>query len=274
MHSHRLLVVSSLLLVLCVPTPAAAWKWLSWLDELSGPGPFDGKLLTAELACSGHLLESDREERVNELVALNTRNTPQRDDWHKIVQKIDDARRCRYDRRNVRYAVVLEAGWWSDRTNANYADAIRLTTVQSVAYVPLRIWNRESDNRVLRSVELGAGLGAYRLTGPGVVDERNDLWRGSVPLRIRVFPSELLLSAKWLGDRSLQTRRLLQAVQFRAGGDFLPGLLSPDDFVLTPGSTARASRNEWVGTWGFTVDLGAILWAANEPKHEKYQPRP
>lgn len=270
MSSWRLAVLlSTSLLVLGMPSPAHANKWWGWLEELSGPGPFHGTVLLGEIGCSGELLTFERKRMLEELLKWKA-NIADALSSEEIVRRIDQARLCRYDRRNVRYAVVVEGGRWSSDPNENFEGAFRLITAQTVLYTPLRRWDRDGDNRVLRAVEIGAGLGAYRLTGSGVGEDDREFWRGSVPFRVRLILSELLMDDDWLARRSLQTRRVLHALQFRFGYDFLPGLLNPSEFRVSPGRDPGASSNEWLKTYGFTVDLGAIFWASKPAPHEKH----
>lgn len=267
----------------------ALWKIFGWLDEMSGPGPFKGKLLTFEVFCAGELPDDEHEEyrilfvsaftpsvdvpppaepAVSGPQVSQTPSTPisttlasnAQVDGLAALDVLEQSRRCRYDRSNVRYSVVLEAGWWNDQPNAKYDGNIAITSMESVAYVPLQKAFGRNNARLLRSIEVGGGLGVYRMSGPGVVDR--DYWRGAFPIRVRLMPSEWLPNA-W--HKNQRQRRFLQAIQIRAGWDYLPGFLASSQFVVTPGGGATDSKDEWVPTYGITLDLGAVFWSLFEP---------
>lgn len=268
----------------------ALWKIFGWLDEMSGPGPFKGNLLTFEVFCAGELpkdedevyrqlfvsmFASPTEMQPSEMPATAVPQVKQapsaalpaaagtnqaQTDALAALDAVKQSRRCRYDRSNVRYSVVLEAGWWNDQPNAKYDGNIAITSMESVAYVPLQKAFGRNNARLLRSIEVGGGLGVYRMSGPGVVDR--DYWRGAFPIRVRLMPSEWLPNA-W--HKNQRQRRFLQAIQIRAGWDYLPGFLASSQFVVTPGGGATDSKDEWVPTYGITLDLGAVFWSLFEP---------
>ena len=220
----RCLIVAVASLLLSAVTPqlagaASVSDYMAYLQGLSGPGPFDGGLLSTELWC----------------IPAKERGQPPF---------------CTRGRAKVR--IVLEAGWWDDRPKPDFQGNVYLRTYQVIGYVPLSNIVR-SDRAWLSPFELGAGVGLYRFSGAGVGESAG--WYGSVPLRFRVTPIEFA-SEQW---RKAHPRlyRVLRAGQFRAGVDYLPGEFSQDDFQGAPASYREDSH--WLGTYGPVLDLTMVV---------------
>jgi hypothetical protein len=147
-------------------------------------------------------------------------------------------------------------GFWDDDPDpARYSGDTSLKSFELIAYLPVHSLFRTEVNRVTRATDVGAGVGFYKLTGATVHDP--DYVRGAVPLRVRLLPSELFFGND--SKKNPKLRRALQALQVRAGWDFLPGTISSASFNGLPiGETS----NEFVGTFGVQYDLGTLIWAA------------
>jgi hypothetical protein len=224
------LVLLVIVLLLAVARPASAqWWWLTWLDELSGPGPYHGPIVPFEIYCFG---------------------------------KTAAPGACKADRSNTLVTLQLEIGIWDDDPDpARYTGDTTLKSFELIAYSPVHTLFRTEINRVTRATDLGAGIGFYKLTGPTVHEP--DYVRGAIPLRVRLLPSELFFSEN--STTKPKVRRALQALQFRAGWDFLPGTISSTSFNGLP---SGESSNEFVGTFGVQYDIGTLIWAAANKEKE------
>lgn len=323
-------VLCAFIVILLVPTTARANRWLAWLEELSGPGPYDGYLITADVACLGSA-PSDTEAgglAVYSLARLSTRSdavaveafdgvmaelsqpglmeddmallakvlsgdastlTPYiksrpaataatpvaaTDLWQDYQRQQRRFRRCRVDRSNNLLSVQLEVGRYKDDLKGDrYEGSTSLTTISAIAYLPVERlirwhWTRPLS-RAGRFLELGAGVGAYGLRGTTLRDE--DLWRGVIPLRLRVIPSELVYALfkdnkGWLdtsldpATRANRWRRVLQAFEYRIGQDLVLGTLDRDLFGEA-GPQTTDQRREWVRSYGLNVDVGIVFRA-------------
>jgi hypothetical protein len=331
-------VLLAFVLTLLVPTTASANKYLAWLEELSGPGPFHGAVFTADVACIGsppndaeslglfvyaaakiegasdadaalrfdtfmspvyqrtdkQLIEGDVVELFKELrtqlLTANFDNPPVRSAvtavlptaapsaivglWNEYERQQRRFRKCRVDRSNNIVSIQLEIGRYKDDLDdKRYEGTTRLTTITAVAYLPVERLFRWDWKRTLspggRFLEVGAGVGAYGLDGDTLRDE--DLWRGVVPMRVRLIPSEIIyalykprkpgldvsLNPRTEGNR---WRRLFQAVEYRFGQDLVLGTLDSDLFSDAGPSTTN-QKHEWVRSHGFNIDLGIAFRA-------------
>ncbi len=239
-------VFAACILALMIATPAHAIRWLTWIDELSGPGPFDGYVLTGEVLCVGTLTDDD----VQRL----------RSGGDGTLTHI---RWCEPDRQNTAMALVVEFGRWSDknRPGGRYEGLTQLTVGEVIAYFPLhRVFGKAvRPNPWSRSVELGAGLGFFAFSGSTV--QENEWWRAAIPLRVRFMPSELFFSQSDSRSRAERLRRrLLQALQIRAGFDFIPGRMEFAGAFKGGGLKSKAS-NELNPTAAVQLDLGLVAAA-------------
>ena len=239
----RLVVlVIGLLLAGARPASAAYW-WLTWLDELSGPGPYHGPILPIEVWCFG-----------KKAVTPADFTTMQQQQGTTTVSVPPGV--CRADRSNTLFTLQLEMGFWNDNPDPDrYSGDTNLKSFELIAYFPVHRIFRTEITRVTRATELGAGIGFYKLTGPTVADP--DYLRGAIPLRVRLLPTELFYGKD--SKANPKVRRALQAIQVRAGWDFLPGTISSASFNGLPNGQAS---NEFVATAGVQFDLGTLLWAA------------
>lgn len=241
MQKARLVALTIGLLLMAARPASAGYWWLTWLDELSGPGPYHGPIVSVDVWCFG------TETLTPEDIKIRQGNTNK----DIIVRPAF----CKADRANTVFGLQLEMGFWDDNPDpARYSGDAHLKSFQLVAYFPVHKIFATDVNRATRAIEFGAGLGAYKLTGQTVIEP--DYWRGSVPLRVRVMPSELFFGKD--SKKSPQLRRALQAIQVRAGWDFLPGTVSSDSFNGLP---SGKTSNEFVKTVGVQFDLGSLFWA-------------
>ena len=265
-------VVIAMFLVGLIPSDARANKWFAWLEELSGPGPFRGNTLRFDVYCNGRL-----DHRIlNAYVALL--QTPAAASPQEQIEKTRLAfvrsGWCRPDRANVRFSLGVEAGWWTARENTAFVGDVDLRTLYVILYSPVGTIVRPGrhdrtgpapdfeppsgvDTSPLRAIELGAGFGGYRMSGSAVQTSDHRGW--VVPLRVRVFPSELLLPVD-PGSRAVpKWRRALRAVSLYGGIDYLPGRLPSSAFRTAGPTEDTLSERERVPTWGVNIDLFAFL---------------
>lgn len=336
----------ALVMALAMPSMSYANKWLAWLEELSGPGPFHGWVVTADVACLGSppndaeslglmvvaavksvngtdqkatdefdklmasvyqrpsaqltsaeldllgssvfRLTPDLIKSLGTLIAPqvnlvpNAAGAPAGDAgtepllgfWAEYEKQQRRFRRCRVDRSNNIVSVQLEFGRYHDDTkDKSYTGETQLTTINAVAYLPVERlvnWNwKRSLSHGGRFIEVGTGVGAYGMSGSSLRDR--DLWRGVVPFRVRVIPSEFfygLYTAQKAGlDVSLNPktegnrwRRALQAIEYRFGQDLVLGTLDHRLFGQE-GPVTTDQTHEWVRSFGFNFDLGIAFRA-------------
>jgi hypothetical protein len=233
------------LFLLAVARPASAqWWWLTWLDELSGPGPYHGPILPIEIYCFGKKVTNLDEIKVMQ----------QQQGGTSTFQVPPGA--CKADRSNTLLTLQLEMGFWDDDPDPDrYTGDTSLKSFELIAYLPVHSLFKTEINRFTRATDLGAGIGFYKLSGQTVRDP--DYVRGAIPVRVRLLPSELFFGKDAKPNPKL--RRALQALQVRAGWDFLPGTITSASFNGLPNGE---SSNEFVFTFGVQYDLGTLIWAA------------
>lgn len=337
----RRLLKSTLLLALAlnllVPSNAHANKWLAWLEELSGPGPYDGFLITADVACLGSspsdpeafglflysvvkVYSRSEQAAIEMFDGFMTRMNSRPDQklteaelklftaglsgdistlrasikgtsgettagskppdfgalWEEYQRQQRRFRKCRVDRSNNLLSVQLEVGRFKDDLKGDrYEGTTNLTSISAIAYLPIErllVWDwKRPLSRAGRAVELGMGVGAYGLRGSTLRDD--DMWRGVVPFRLRVIPSELVYALVKQGRAKAglnvalnprtepnRWRRLLQSFEYRVGRDLVLGTLDSDLFG-DAGPTTTDQTHEWVSSHGFNVDLGIAFRA-------------
>lgn len=242
--------------LLLIGKPADA-KWWTWLDELSGPGPYDTSVVwSAEVRCLARASRDDVEKVLDDLNAISSNPALSPDQKRERSRNAANQLRnmpCGVDRSRTVVSLVLEFGFWDDQPKRYIGDT-RLRSYQAIAFFPLHraLGPSVQPNILTRSIEIGVGVGAYRLHG-GTVREQ-DLWRGSVPLRSRIIISELVPAVSKLSNR---WRKALQTVQLAFGADLLPGRLRSESF------NGLNVDEEWdfVPSRSVQVDLGALVRA-------------
>lgn len=265
-------VVIAMFLVGLMPSDASANKWFAWLEELSGPGPFKGNTLRFDVYCNGRLEKRTLDAYVAQLqkpvATTELEKTEQAAENERARQKFLRSAWCRPDRANVRFSLGVEAGWWTARENPAFAGDVDLRTLYVILYSPVGTIFRPGSRRgsppptgldtsPLRAIEIGAGFGGYRMSGSAVQTSDYRVW--VVPLRVRVFPSELLSPVN-PGNRDVpQWRVALRAISLYGGIDYLPGRLPSSAFRMTGPTVDTLSEHERVPTWGINIDVLAFL---------------
>src|SRR5262245_5295651 len=164
-------LVVGLSLMAARPASANYW-WLTWLDELSGPGPYHGPILPIEVWCFGKKAVSPAD--------FATMQTQQGTTTVAVPPGV-----CRADRSNTLFTLQLEMGFWNDNPDPDrYSGDTSLKSFELLAYFPVHRIFHTDINRATRATELGAGIGFYKLSGPTVRDP--DYLRGAIPLRVRL----------------------------------------------------------------------------------------
>ena len=220
----HVVVVAAVLMAMSVPAQARG-RW-GWLDKLSGPGPFyPGVPGFAFTVCA---------------VGQEPSETPCFPTKDPLELKF--------------YTAVEIADWHAD-ANQLFTRDVNLFTFQGVFYVPLINLPKVGKVDALHAFDLGAGIGVYRFSGPGVKDasghEGGHRSRVSIPLRLRFTPSELAASRY----KSQRWRHVLSGFYFRVGFDGLPGSFDEDDFVAPPGYAVKSS---FLDTGAVVIDVFRI----------------
>jgi hypothetical protein len=297
-------VFSACILVLTISAPAHASHWLTWIDELSGPGRFRGYQFNGEVLCIGSRpdqaavfrLETDVSAMAKafEVYRRADRDETRADalkdysnaqaDLQQLSKETDTNVKtlplCRSDRENTIAAVVFEYGRFDDKDSEHedrYTGVTRLSNAQLVAYLPLhRLLGADvPPTRITRAVEFGAGAGFYHLTGTTV--KNTEAWMPAVPLRIRIIPAEFFYkNAGNAADTGSTRRHLWQAFQFKVGWDYIPTKARWNELLQSTGGGVGfkdSDSQELIGTWGLQVDLGQVAWAlfGKEPTQQPKQ---
>jgi hypothetical protein len=286
-------VFGACILVLTVSAPAYASYWLTWIDELSGPGPFRGYQFNGELLCIGSRPDQATVSRLSadftnlqtafdayQTAADNKGRAQALEDYSNRRQElqtlIDGAAKsadtfplCRFDRENAIAAIVFEYGRFDDNNKKHqdkYTGRTNLSNAQLVAYIPLHrlVPGRHfQPNPVTRAVEFGAGAGTYHFTGTTV--KNTEAWMISVPRRIRIIPVEFWhRNTADADDSGTRRRRVLQTFQFKVGFDYIPTKARWNQLFQSTGGGAgfdRSKSQELIWTWGLQLDLGQVAWA-------------
>jgi hypothetical protein len=223
----RALVVT---MVLAWPGLAQAGSPWGWLDKLSGPGPFDA---------NGRLF-----------LPIPLTKTRTKDRILTVGDGIDD--------RQV--YVVFETARFTGQTNPDFVGAINITTLQGVVFVhPAGYLEKNAETSPLNALDFGAGFGLYRFSGAGVKSDGQPdgaFWRGAIPLRIRLTPSELfadrLRGSKW--------RNGLAVFSYMIGWDVLPGTFDDSDFVVSASKQGYRSSGHAPLTFGVIIDVTPVFF--------------
>jgi hypothetical protein len=192
----------TLALSLSAAAPAAAGiaDWISWIEELSGPGPFHGYTASVDrLVCWSEPLGGGPLERSSTIGAGRT----------------DPCRAGRdAGERRVRAYLSVELGRYKSSRNVlapqPESDEFQVGLTRTSVMV---------FGRLAPGLEAGAGLGFNRFSGDGL-RESYSFTRVSVPLRVRVLPG------MWVDPGS----RFARAIHLNAGFDRLPSSFDAADF--------------------------------------------
>jgi len=225
----RALAVAAVLLL--APVSAHASSPWGWLDKLSGPGPFDA---------NGRLFLP--------VPITTTRPGARKASIFGVGDGLDERR----------LYIVFETARFTGETNPNFVGAVNITTLQGVVFLHPAGYGNDTKSP-LGALDVGAGLGAHRFSGAGVIsDGRPDgaFWRTSIPLRIRLTPSELfarrITSTKW--------RNGLAVFSYMIGWDVLPGTFDATDFVVSPAGAGYRSSGNAPFTCGLIVDVTPVFF--------------
>jgi hypothetical protein len=220
---------TSLLLVCFAlwPTVATAqWGWWEFLENLSGPGPFNGWNIEWRVVC------------------FPDKSSPKPADQAASTPRFVTIPGCLFnplgtdERRrgsiNIAFG-ILEA----EENNLRYADPaqddeVTLTSVKSSLW-----WSP------VRYIELGMSGGIFWFGGPAF----ESFWRVYFePLQVDVKPLPWLLRS---------SKKSLEILSFRAGLVLIPRGFRAEDFGALPG-TFKSSR-EVIPTVTFILDLDPLL---------------
>lgn len=252
LRSFVVLASAMTVALLCPATVHGAF-W-GWLGELSGPGPFAGPTYSVEMLC---LPSAERAKAAGVAPVSTTPETPR-----KRVG-------CHFDRDDAKIAIHFEySPTLDDRPEERnpaerYQGDTDLIGYRGVVYTPVGFGKGLSTSwgRALQRVEVGVGLGAYRITGDTLLKDSLTPW--VAPVRVRVFPVEFIYALVSKGGvRAYRDapwgRRYARVIEYRAGWDVMLSNLDPNDFRV---AKPKAGRGEWIPTGGFQVDALA-LWQA------------
>jgi hypothetical protein len=218
-------------MLLALPAAADASSPWGWLDKLSGPGPFDA---------NGRLF-----------VPVPITKTKTGDRIFTVGDGIDQRQ----------LYVVFETARFTGETNPNFAGAVNISTLQGVLFVHPAgfLHGKDADTSPVGALDFGAGFGLYRFSGAGVIsDGKADgaFWRGAIPLRIRLTPSELfagrIKGTKW--------RNGLAVFSYMIGWDVLPGTFDDSDFVVSPAGAGYHSSGNAPFTCGLIIDVTPVFF--------------
>jgi len=237
MTSRRFTAIVLLAFSTCLrATPAAAGiGFWGWLQELSGPGPFTGFIITADFYC----LPRDKcQTKIEGLLEEESQLVPE----------------ARTARRFVIFAAEVEPGAKSLKATpkGQFKEDTNLRTFEVISYLPLGTTIHPGRYKALDVIEAGAGVGAWRLSGPEVRD--GPLWRASFPVRIRIVPAKFC--AEHIRDHGSPTYRIARAISFRFGWDFV-GSFSSADFVDAP--PEFRPRTDWPFMRSVMFDLARFF---------------
>ena len=232
MHTMKRLVFGTLVLgfFLLYPATARATSGWGWLDKLSGPGPFDA---------NGRLF-------------LPVPGTKTKDGVRAFAKGIDERR----------LYVVFETARFTGETNPDFVGAVNITTLQGVVFLHPEGWRNAKEPSALSALDVGAGFGLYRFSGAGVIsDGRPDraFWRGVIPIRIRLTPSELF-ARQLKHSKNPNWRNGLAVFSYMIGWDVIPGTFDATDFVVPPSNAGYHSSGNAPFTCGVIVDITPVLF--------------
>lgn len=214
----RLIVL--VVLAACWPSTAhAGWAWLSWLEELSGPGPFHGVMFTSAVACA-------------------PANGP-----------LDF---CSVGSEQMVHTIVIRAGRLTSGKNAQRFRDLPASdpgNTDPVYVVPISVLYL---HRVHRSFEIGGGAGVMRTSGDGF----DAFWKFSLtPAAVAFTPGALKKwTGKWAPRFAHAVRLEFDTSYFPQGFDGSDFNNSRTTFKSKPEVLTRAGLVIDVGAlvgWGF-----------------------
>jgi hypothetical protein len=224
--------IAAAVVLLLAPVSAHASSPWGWLDKLSGPGPFDA---------NGRLF-----------LPIPITTTRPRPGSPRSIFGVGDS----LDER--RLYVVFETARFTGETNPDFSGAVNISTLQGIVFLHPAGFKNDTKSPI-GALDFGAGLGAYRFSGAGVLsDGRPDgaFWRTAIPVRIRLTPSELfarqIKSAKW--------RNGLAVFSYMIGWDVLPGTFDATDFVVSPKGAGYKSTGNAPFTCGLIIDVTPVFF--------------
>ena len=227
-------------LICAWPAPAHANKWLAWLAELSGPGPFKGPTISGEIYCWSNRTEAE--------VAATASGMPGG---------------CRLDKDDSRFTLDFEVSALDDRP-VRYVGDTTLLAGRALFYAPLRLGAQGSrTRRAMQTMSVGAGLGLYRLEGDTLARDRVIL--PVMPLRLKFRPLEAIIVLASDDTARATTRdvngwrHFFRAIEYRVGADFTLTEPNPADFV----KAVPDQRREFIKTMSIQIDAVGLCMALN-----------
>jgi hypothetical protein len=217
-------------LAVCWPSTAKA-DFLSWLEELSGPGPFRGDVLWVPVACldkAPDRVEADEPPRWHRCLVRVTRVAEERSKRKQPIPMLVAVKFGRFRSKDGPRFKDLPA---SDPDNQGRVSAL---PVSGLFLFRLRRW-----------VDVGAGAGLLRVSGKGF----DPLYRVSLtPISLSVTP--LALNCAW------QEKRWAYVIRAEFETSYIHGGFKGTDFNNT--RTSFKSGPEVLTRVGFAVDAGAL----------------
>lgn len=236
--------------LLFLPVPAHALFW-HWLDELSGPGGFNGYEIEVRLVCFSKP-EDPKAQEIKEVKIPKTAAA--------MIGAIPPG--CVFTRvplRNRRTASInLNVSYnYANHTNLQYDDD-RTHYVHLLIISP-RVWLRPT-----RSVEVGAGIGWYRFTGAGFDPISRVVFE---PFLVDVKPFALIKDVFNLSDqddvRTYPDSQWDQFISVRVGLVYTEQGFDAERFGARPG-TFRTDR-EVLPTASVLLDLDWLVRRLKRP---------
>lgn len=215
------LVVFVVAASLC-PAVAQANIW-SWLEELSGPGPFHGEMLWVPVVCYD------------------------KPNWHPCLVRVT-TREEDQDRRikpaPIPMVVAVKIGWLRSDDGPRFKD-LQATDPDNQGKVAVLPMTGLFLFRLHRSLDVGFGAGFMRVSGDGF----DPLYRVSlVPVSASIIP--LALNRDW------QNHPWAYIIRAEIESSYLPQGFKGTDFNNS--RTSFKSGPEFVTRAGFVLDVGAV----------------
>jgi hypothetical protein len=241
------LILSSLLLLLLPVHASAFWRWL---DELSGPGPFNGYDWEVRVYCwstpARHIGDNDKDGQrydfpKDETIAFGPVPGVL---THCIFPKVPA------DRLRVASFNVAGSHQWTRNSNLDYeVDPARKRKITVNSLRP-SFWLRPA-----RSIEVGAGIGFYWFKG----DDFPTFKRVSIePLLFNVKPIALFRDMLRPGPiKGIPDSQLDQLLSLRVGLVMFPKGFNDEDFRARPGSF-KADKDK-MSSFSMLLDLEPVF---------------
>ncbi len=216
---------------------AGPLSWWAWLDELSGPGPFEGIHIPGPPILCFAMVAGDDGVRTQR--------------WGGVASSIEGRRTgvCpAVEREGVRPVVQVSTEFtWYHSTRNKLAPA---GLEEDERYeVTERVIGLIAYYKPLRGVDLGAGATYHWFTGEGVTGDYS-FWRPAVSLRARVRP--LTWVPAW------KQNRVAAALGLYTGLDQMVATFTNDDFKSNrPFESRNDTRQMKVHV---LLDASALIW--------------